>query len=135
MITACREAATQHWAASEICDNRELEDALKQMNRDRSAAFEDLAPEVMNDDDVPTEPTHEKELPSTIGTRVKAALSNDEVSRLLDDCGSTEARVVEATRAALRHADDAALQGRLKDLRNDANSRIDALRRRFAGPK
>jgi len=131
VIIACREAATQHWTSAEIADNRELEDALRQLSRDRGAAFEDLAREVVDSGDVPNAPAHEKELLSSAVTHVKAALSEDEVARLLDDSDAKEARVVETVRAALGHVEDASLRARLRDLENDAGSRIGELRQRF----
>lgn len=132
LIVACREAATQHWTAADVCGDEDLEQAFRRLSRDRNAAYEELAGKVADLGDVPNAPAHEKELLSSVVTRVKAALSEDEVSRLFDDCQEKEARIVELAGAVLEFADNEALQARLKELRADAADRIDVLRRTHA---
>jgi len=131
VVVACREAASQHQTAAAACGDEALRAALEELSRDRSAAIDEISQKVQDLGDVPNAPPHEKELFETAVTRVKAALSDDELAALLEDCESKELRVAEAAAAAVRHADDGDLRARLERLGDDAESRIPALRRRF----
>lgn len=132
LIVACREAAIQHWTAADICGDKGLEQEFRRLSQDRNAAFEELASKVTDLGDVPNAPAHEKELLSSVATRVKAALSEDEMSRLFDDCQAKEAQIIESADAVLQFADDESLQARVRELRDDADQRINELRQRYS---
>lgn len=131
VIMACREAAIHHETAADACSVEKLQRALEALSRDRRAAFDELSEKVNDLGDAPNAPAHEKELLDSAVTRVKAALSTDEIIALLDGCESKESRIAEAARVTIRHTDDASLRSRLEELRDDATSRIPALRQEF----
>jgi uncharacterized protein (TIGR02284 family) len=131
VVSACREAASQHQTAADACGDEALRGALAALSRERSAAIDEISQKVQELGDVPNAPPHEKELFESAVTRVKAALSDDELTALLDDCQAKELRVAEAAAAAVAHAGDDALRTRLERLGDDAKTRIPALRRRL----
>lgn len=131
LVSACREAASQHRTAADACGDEALRAALADLSRERSAAIDDISRKVQELGDVPNAPPHEKELFEAAVTRVKAALSEDELTALLEDCEAKELRVAETATTAAAHAGDKALRARLERLGDDAKSRIAALRRRL----
>ena len=81
--------------------------------------------------DLPNASPREKKHFNSAVTRVKTALREDEKSALLDDCETKEFHVAETVDVALKHTSGAALRLRLKQLANDARTRIPAFRHQF----
>jgi uncharacterized protein (TIGR02284 family) len=121
LVVALQEAADGHEAAAEHLQAGGPADQLRALAARRSALAEDLGERLRALGDRPSEADSDFETLVDLFAQMKAALSPDDVSSLLEDRAAAEAKVAETARLALEQAtlpDD--LRPQLEELRADA---------------
>lgn len=132
LVTACREAASQHCAAARACDDRTLQIELESLAQDRLDFADELEHFTTSVDTVSSAPEDEKELLGAASARGRTGMTEGEYAQLLEDCKIREDKVVQAAELALRARPDTPLQRQIRYFREDASWRIGNLIKSYA---
>ena len=101
LIVACRESANLLRTGADALNDHPAGRGLRDLADKRTSDADDLAAVVAKMEDVANAPNEEKELLTSAVTRLKAALSADEVVQILRDCKRCENGVAESAESLL----------------------------------
>jgi uncharacterized protein (TIGR02284 family) len=102
---ACKEAADGHaWTAGFVADPQ-LADLLRALADERRSFADALGERLVELGDLPREPDSDLETVRDLVARIKAALSPDEASALLEDRAAAEAHLEACAETALARDD------------------------------
>lgn len=98
---AVLEAADRHERAAELMEDAELSSFLAGLASRRRSTAEALGEQLRRIDDLPRSPDDDLETVRDVISTVKAGLSMNKASTLLEECESAEANIEDALAAAL----------------------------------
>ena len=127
LTVACRESVNQLETGADVLSGRPVGNSLRDLAARRARDADKLAEIVTKKDDVPNAPNEEREILNKAVTRLKAALSDDEVVQLLRDCLERETTVAEAAGSLIGLGVETSLERDLHDLTDRARTDIPAI--------
>lgn len=120
VIVKCRELADYYRESAEVLEDTGLSDLFHELSRQHEAAAEDLERRIRETGELPKAPDADREAVELLLSRLKASLSEDERSTLLEEREQVETELAECAAKALQRDLPQKIHSLLERIRSDA---------------